>query len=352
MFIKNKLYCITLTPVHIGTGEVIEPFNYHIKDDVLYFLNISKFLIEVEKEVKEKFLKIIEINDIIGLRKFIRENINLDKYSVFKIKVKSEISKEYEIKKDDLRNQLLIYPFIRNSIKNTPYIPGSSLKGAIRTAVLNYFLQKEDLNKIKEKIKTEKLKQKSKKIEKLILKYNTTDEDPFRVLKISDADLSKDSTFVAEVFNYNPKNSRFNSMDIRIEMTDAELVNKKIEFEIDITLLQEAKVSIPLNMEIIKEACNQFYKKIALYEYEKFYKYHPELKEVSIRLLNIIEGISGNSFVVRLGRFSHAESMTLEGLRKILIRSKGRKSFIQEEGATRNLALKKYPLGWIKIEIT
>jgi len=351
MFLKKRLCCTTLTPVHIGTGEAIEPFNYHIKNNILYFLNVSKFLSEAEKRLRTELLEIIETNDILRLRKFIRTRVDVDKYSLFQIKVMPEIAEEYEVKKDDMKNQLLINPFMRNPLKNNPYIPGSAFKGAIRTAVLNYFLKKQNLGQIRAQIQKERPIRAAQKVEKLILKHRAPDDDPFRAIKISDADLPKDATFVAEVFNYNPKRNRFNSMDIRVEMTEGQFLNQEIEFELDITLLPEAKVSLSLNMDAIKQACQQFYKNIALYEHEKFYKHQPDLREISIRLLNVIETLPENSFIIRLGRFSHAESMTLEGLRRISVMGKGRKVYLQEEGTTRNLALKKYPMGWVKVEI-
>ncbi|MCD6319742.1 MAG: hypothetical protein J7M03_03580, partial [Candidatus Desulfofervidaceae bacterium] len=211
-------------------------------------------------------------------------------------------------------------------------------------------LKKQNITSIKSKVKKEKPRWAAQKAEKLILKHKNPSDDPFRAVKVSDTSLPPDSTFVGEVFNYNLRKNRFNSMDMRVEMTEGDLCHQGIEFKLEITFLSNAKVSLPLDINIIKEACNQFYIDIAKYEYEKFYKHQPELKEVSMRLLNIIETLPANAFIMRIGRFSHAESMTLEGLRQIAVMGKGRKFYRQEEGTTRNLALQKYPLGWVKVK--
>ena len=346
MFQTYRLSCRTLTPVHIGTGEVLEPFNYHMQNNTLFVFNLSQFISSAEPKLRGEFLKIIDGNDIVGLRQFIRKHIDLEKYSLFRIKVTPEIAREYEVKKDDIRNQLLINPFIRNETTGICYIPGSSIKGAIRTGVLNYVLRQKDREKIKREIKKEKPKWAAQKAEKLILNYKNPTDDPFRAVKISDAILSENATFVGEVFNYNPSRKRFNSIDMRVEMTEGEICNKSIDFNTEISILRESEISI----EMMKNACNQFYKDIAQYEHRKFYKHRPALQEVSIRLLNIIETLPENSFIIRIGRFSHAESMTIEGLRRISVMGKGRRFYRQEEGTTRNLALQKYPMGWCLVE--
>jgi len=158
MFQTYRLRCRTLTPVHIGTGEVLEPFNYHMQNSTLFVFNLSQFISSAEPKLRGEFLKIIDGNDIVGLRQFIRKHIDVEKYSLFRIKVTPEIAREYEVKKDDIRNQLLINPFIRNETTGMCYIPGSSIKGAIRTGVLNYVLRQKDREKIKREIKKEKPK--------------------------------------------------------------------------------------------------------------------------------------------------------------------------------------------------
>ncbi len=349
-FKQYTLKCTALTPIHIGTGEELEPFNYHIEKEMLYVFDFSKFIKETTPQIRTELSKLIDQNDVIALRRFLRKHIDLEKYSLFKLPVAKEIASEYEAKKDDPKNQLLIKPFIRNEITFHPFIPGSSIKGAIRTAVLNYFLKKRDKKAIKDELSKVKPRFKSQKAEKLILNHKGPIDDPFKAVKITDAKLPLESTFVAEVFNYNLKKRRFNSMDMRIEMTKAMLLGEPLTFEFELTLLPEAKVSLSLSISLIKDACNEFYKKIAVYEHEKFYKHQPDLKEVSNRLLNSITDLKENSFILRLGRFSHAESMTLEGLRQIGVMGKGKKFTFQPEGTTRNLAMQKYPMGWCLVE--
>jgi CRISPR-associated protein Csm5 len=352
MFFKQYVLKGTaLTPIHIGTGEELEPFNYHIEKETLYVFDFSKFIKETTPQIRTEFLKLIDQNDIIALRRFLRKHIDLEKYSLFQMPVTKEIASEYEAKKDDPKNQLLIKPFIRNETTFHPFIPGSSIKGAIRTAVLNFLLKKKDKERIKKEVSKVNPRSKSQKAEKLILNHKNPIDDPFKAVKITDAKLPLDSTFVAEVFNYNPKKRRFNSMDMRVEMTKAVLLGKPLTFEFELTLLPKAKVSLSLDLSLIKDACNDFYKKIADYEHEKFYRHQPDLEEVSNRLLNSINDLKENSFILRLGRFSHAESMTLEGLRQIAVMGKGRRITSQPEGTTRNLAMRKYPMGWVRVEV-
>jgi len=52
-----KLILETLTPVHIGCGETIEPYEYVIADK-LYRINLEKFIRFLSDKDRETFLKI------------------------------------------------------------------------------------------------------------------------------------------------------------------------------------------------------------------------------------------------------------------------------------------------------
>ena len=100
------------------------------------------------------------VYDIPRLQRFFIENVD-DSVSLFVGEV-DENMKDYFLRK--LRNleiysksdrkrfltelsKFAIRKIHRNPLTGLPYIPGSSLKGAVRTAILNFFLEEEIINK-------------------------------------------------------------------------------------------------------------------------------------------------------------------------------------------------------------
>jgi CRISPR/Cas system CSM-associated protein Csm5 (group 7 of RAMP superfamily) len=139
----------TLTPVNIGNGEVLSQFSdYVYEDGFIYYLGHNLLLKEISKkpnseEIIDKFVFIVQnqakgnLKNRFNLRDFFKE-IELDykEYAMRRIAVGTEIKEQ-----------------IRLHIKSSgqPYIPGSSLKGAIRTALISFFFKdsKEIINKKK-----------------------------------------------------------------------------------------------------------------------------------------------------------------------------------------------------------
>lgn len=144
--IKAKLEF--LTPVHVGSGETIEPHEYFIKDGYLHKLNMNRFLAELPQDKKEEFVDFIDRVELTKLRMFPKDNAT-DLSIDGKIKVSQSVQREYNNKVKEIKNRLEINLFPVNGISKTPYLPGSSLKGAFRTAIINCFTQKLPQNRIR-----------------------------------------------------------------------------------------------------------------------------------------------------------------------------------------------------------
>ncbi len=143
---QYRVKITTLAPVFIGSGSSLtkKEYVYNPDDNKLIALNFGKMFSEVKtgkaaREMRRYFMNRSEE----GLKEF------LDKQD---IKIKSEwIESEYSVKGAESvfanNNFKGINLFIKDAYGN-PYIPGSSLKGAIRTALLKY-----EVSKDKEKYK-------------------------------------------------------------------------------------------------------------------------------------------------------------------------------------------------------
>ncbi len=155
------------TPLSITTGEEYTFLEYTIKGGKFYLLDFERFIEKLKKE--EKFRKFFEIMrefsvyDIPRLQSFFMENVN-ESVSLFVGDVDDDM-KEYFLRK--LRNlesylekkdrkrflaelsKFTIRKIHRNPLTGLPYIPGSSLKGTIRTVILNYLFEEKVLDKEK-----------------------------------------------------------------------------------------------------------------------------------------------------------------------------------------------------------
>lgn len=145
----KTIYIKTITPIHIGTGNSISEIEYLIESGFFYRLNFD-FLSETAYQTGDtKFIEWItdisskmsadripsdelaRLRKEFNLIKFINKNLNNS------IPQSQLLEKSlYKIPCDSIGNKKLLMEGIKTS-GNEFYIPGSSLKGALRTALLN-----------------------------------------------------------------------------------------------------------------------------------------------------------------------------------------------------------------------
>jgi len=130
----------TLAPVFIGSGKEInkKEYVYYPNGRKIFIPELFKMYSFLEKRglaaEYENFLLREKRIDLLG---FLRQN----KISDDEIKSFTEYSIDAGNAVIDERSRKGILLFIKDS-HNAPYIPGSSLKGALRTAILSYKLKK------------------------------------------------------------------------------------------------------------------------------------------------------------------------------------------------------------------
>jgi len=125
-----------VTPLHIGSGEKIYPLEYVIEKEFIR-VNMDKLFADPSFN-REEFINESKKRDFyLG----VFDKNNALKYPLYKTTIASD-NKDELIKNIGTPNALVLN-FIKEG-KNF-YIPGSSLKGAIRTAMLWNFLQKANI---------------------------------------------------------------------------------------------------------------------------------------------------------------------------------------------------------------
>ena len=145
--LKNyKVYKMSLTalsPIFIGNGEKVNKsgYLYDPKEKIVHFIGERELIsLLSEKKLLDSFLGEC-ISGNFNFIEFIRKNhiendFNIDDISKYSIKTYSDISTKEKSGNNKVYNKLNdINTFIKSS-NGKPYIPGSSIKGAIRTAVV------------------------------------------------------------------------------------------------------------------------------------------------------------------------------------------------------------------------
>lgn len=140
-----NLKCEILSPVHIGSGQEIDPLNYVIENGTFYKISMERFIFSMSATKRLEFESVLKKNDLMGIRTFVSDNFNKAADAVYSEKVSPRIETLYKSKLGDVQNQLLVSPFIRTQGDAVPLFPGSSLKGSIRTAVISEFTKKKEL---------------------------------------------------------------------------------------------------------------------------------------------------------------------------------------------------------------
>lgn len=69
-----------LTPVHVGSGESISPFEYFIKDSYLQKVNMNLFMLSLNSDKQQELMNSLDRlpndNELIKIRNFLGDNSN------------------------------------------------------------------------------------------------------------------------------------------------------------------------------------------------------------------------------------------------------------------------------------
>lgn len=196
-----KCKLIPLSPIHIGSGNEIEPYDYVIKDSVFYRINSMDIFEKLSEKEQEIFTSKIE-EGILEFRTYIKDIYKEEYGYIYKSSVDKNFESRYTQKLSGakLRNdnaELIIKEFMGGL--RGKYIAGSSLKGSVRGAyvynnvgIFNYPLKRETRGTFPIRYddfsdKKGKFKDKDFTHEAFNMKALTPFTDPFKRLTITDS---------------------------------------------------------------------------------------------------------------------------------------------------------------------
>ncbi len=323
--IKVRLHVIS--PIHIGCDDVYEPISFVIDEQKKKLLEFDPLEFEMNLNQQElaELDKAISYENLLAIFKSIKR--------LYKPKIKS---REVEItdylvdhyrkilsmgtyNKNVIINQFTIHKTAYNPHTNQPYIPGSSLKGSMRTAYLN------TLAKIKN---IKNFNGKADDLESILLERQAgklkMSTDPFRMVKVSDfLPIENVKTKILYAINRKKQNTDRTTLAERGGVYQIfEVLQPGSIFEgiVNInTPLDSSGIKLSITADDLMTSLNKFYVPILENEIKT-------LKDIDILvpLINEINSkfkgqINKTAFIISIGRHSGAEAMTIEGNRKIKI---------------------------------
>lgn len=376
---KYNVKLLPLTDIHIGSGKDIEAYEYTVKSGYMYRIDMSEAFDKMNVSEKENFYKILKKNNLFNIRSWIYNNYKEEWGYIYKEKISSEFEKYYKKKIDDrsqANSQLSISEFI--GYDNKRYIPGSSIKGALRTAfIYSDFLENEKKYQIKSsyEIKNGKrvynrkeIDKEAKIMESEVLLAEKEDrygnkidkkgeklglepkKDPFKIVKVSDTEeidsekfevvrlKIKEGNLTCEVLNgtYNEikktkkvnfeKGINFNIILTEYSLKDNSMMDYKKNLGIKKLLDSlDDKMENILNFEIEKEREKDSYNLRNFYEFLK--KIFNSFKNKNISL-------------VRIGKYTGFNDKTINLL--TTNPSENSRTILDENN---------YPMGWVLIKV-
>ncbi len=363
-------YRMTLTmlsPVHIGSGEEIDPIEYVVRQEgqgeaarcVLYALDLPALLGRLTDAQRRDFNAAADQAATTYLRKFIAKTVDLHQDVRWQSTCSPETYELYQQGLDSEQSQLRITLMTRDALTGQPYIPGSSIKGALRTAWVSQaaaqYRGRVDLEVIHER-----------DFEPEVLGYRSEDQrgriradiraDPFRAVSVGDAPLCADSNAIDPVEIYKPGRTASQPdpagilmfYDMTFSAIDDQPITAAGRLTIDERLARtpargarnwsfDRCVAGAVAAPDLLTACNTFYRPRLQDEIKRF----PRLQTCGRKLQGCVEAMGPTEALIRLGRFSHVECVTVA-------RRGGPPS---QTGTTRSLAAGELPMGWAKLTL-
>lgn len=371
----------TLSPVHIGCGEDYYPTNYVIDEGLLHHFSEEGLLSALTLPEKNGLAKIAEEqgdNGIKKLQEFIYgKKDKLQFQATHSVPLSKELEGFYKTRIGQtsqresggrtVNNQLQIARHAFNPYNQTPYFAGSSIKGAIRTALLNAINEGDKLP-MRVDSSRDVPRGAGNELQTRLLGYKAIPEDPLRLLKISDANYSHaDNLHSGEIrFAVNRKNkvSRFEAKGLN-QLLECLPAHRSRALGFDLTFLANQNQNFRWTLREICNACNEFFVPQLEKELEMLQQLNycnPEWARGLEKLLanELAEAFRNQqAFLLRIGQHGGAESNTLDGVRHIkIMQGKGNAPKYADKTTTVWLAANHkdqqhdlLPFGWVLVEI-
>lgn len=353
------LHLTTLSPIHIGSGKSYSccefvPAKDKLNGKIIKRVDLTNYYFSLSDDKKDNFLASLT-----------NSNFKLEQF-------------DKKIKKDFVRYQCIdnshdSFKNVQEHIKTSDklYIPGSSIKGAIRTAIFYDLLNEEDMDKIGKDISSNR-RNNSFLSDGLLKKHftsgfgNDAQNNIFRFMQVADTTTTKlpkiEQVLIIMASNGRRKNKSYSiksNIKSYLETIDT---NKNFKSRLTTTfdsniyrkLKLEDKSEI-LNLNYLKDVLFKFSQDLIYYEMDfadkydidylsKFYENLNKKNTVDAPLLKIGagSGLMATSIAMKLKEHNSASFDR--------VRNSFKRRYEFEFPKSRKVTKQKKPFGWVKLE--
>lgn len=327
-----------LTPVFIGSGGDLSPLEYVIRQEgdawALHLVDAASWLQAAQD--KADIRKALESGEMQRLRRLMDEHLDAALYSLARVPIPSRKLAEdlrAHIQNPQSLGKAEVQPFPRSPVSMAPYVPGSSLKGAMSTPLIDSL----DNGALKA---AERDRAYRGAMERLL---GSIRDHSMQALKISDVPIPPGATRIVSAEEVRRTTGKEGT-----PKTPCEVLHPGASRDVPLygrLLMAEAGIALPggerLDFGKLGELCRKFYTSRFRDEFAKFYQL-AHLGEVRERLEPVLRRMEKldpqRELLLRVGHYSHVECVTVS---ENAPRSK--KGF----GKTRTLADRELPFGWV-----
>lgn len=357
----RKFRVMPLTPVHFGVKEELSPEEYILEGGQLVRLDLPGLIRLLNPAGKKKLEAELDTGNLREVQDFIQRfwsslpsqlKRSMERY---RIEVSDTSREELRqlIERPERQGNVMVLP--RNPLSGEVMIPGSAIKGAIRTALVSHFANDGDNWRTIGPLLQAPERNPGRVLEEQALKFSSRDtsKDPLRLLRVSDATWPAGAVRIdrASPRKLGRSEEQTGGIQMHVERLKARADQDQIpEVEIEIRLSESPRLwdSVGRNLgwnELISW-CTSFFVGRLNVEYERF----SFLNANTGRWLPSQNEVDGG-LLLRAGRFCHFDSLSIDGHRQNM-NMRTREPI--ELGATRTVceieAGVVVPFGWILLE--
>jgi len=342
-----RLEITPVTPLHIGSGEELPGYNYYIEDGVWYVYHIEDVLGALDMKTRNSLLQVATDN-IMGLTAELATHAGLLKRCACYVGQSSAAATAAWRLAAQNRSQALVQRFLHGS--RGPYVPGSSLKGALRTALLFACMQP------RQEMPTDRRAAAALEAEVFQYPINSIGIDPLRFLKIGDSNVLAAGTTLRTLVRWaRDKNTNAWQEQVAIlaECTPCALEQAATPgarppgFAAQLTLAEDSRRAaqrgehsgFAANIDTLLAACRMFYGQ-HLWAERNFTKSQAGLGTAYRALLEYAAALPPHAALIRLGFGAGRDSVTVNTALPA-----------PEHSRSRQLVDNQWPLGWAELRV-
>ena len=349
-----------LSPVHIGTGDEIDPMSYIMKSEsgAASCHVIDAHAWAADYPDPEELSEVFSGANIPAIRDYLTRKIDPGIYGLRRIMVSSQnIFDEYEKKLSDRRatHQLLFSPCM-NTSNRIPFIPGSSIKGALRTAIIDWLDREKKLGLKAARSRDGRGNAYRSQLESVLGKIS---DSVFKQLKISDVPGFADSTLLVEPLEIRRKEGKTATPKNKCEVMPSKMLGNADQSTLyarigigDQTRPEDRRLTLRSGQSWdwpeLADMVNAYFLKrfekerIKFYGLPNFAKARPAIEKLDAELT-----CAKGQMLLRLGHYSQVEFVTVEDNNPLTRRLKD--GTPMPHGTTRTLANGRFPFGWVRL---